>query len=155
MANTTNKTRNAEILDSIESDLWRAVDERNDVTGSRFQNKWERDAMVVGRWFNLMVECGKFDEEDVNSEDLKDAVMELWQCEVAAAIKAQAAVFYDALEDSGMLDAHDEIMDSFYREGASWKLFSVRINEAGDDVDVAPNEKFHTYADDFIGAYEG
>ena len=77
MTNTTNKTRNAEIRITIEIELWNAVDLRNDAEDSRFNDEWEREDMMIGKGFNCMVKCGKFDENSANSQAVKDVIAEL------------------------------------------------------------------------------
>lgn len=153
MTNTTNKTRNAEILNTIESELWRAVDAANDAEDSRFNDEWEREDMMIGKWFNRMVECGKFDKYSSNSQDVKDAILELWSDVLPGIIKAQAVVFYDALEDACVLDDHEEILESFSSDDAD-QLFSVDSNEDGDDVEVTANEDFDGFVRDFIEEYQ-
>ena len=91
MTNATNKTRNAEILNTIESDIWRAVDAGNDAEDSRFQDEWEREDMMIGKWFNRMVECGKFHKDSANSQVVKDALEELWSDTLPGIIKTQSA----------------------------------------------------------------
>lgn len=152
MTNTTNKTRNTEILNTIESDLWRAVDAGNDAEDSRFQNKWEREDMMIGKWFNRMVECGKFHKDSANSQTVKDALAEIWSDVLPGIIKTQAAVFYDALEDACVLDDHDEILESFSSDDAD-QIFSVELNENGDDVEISANDDFAGFVKDFIKEY--
>ena len=154
MTTNTNKTRNAEILDTIESDLWRAVDAGNDAEDSRFQNKWGREEMMIGRWFNLMVDCGKFDEDATNSQEVKDALAELWSDALPGIIKTQATVFYDALEDSDLLDDYEALLESFYRDGGADQLFTVLSSEDGDDVEITANEDFKGFVDDFVAEYQ-
>lgn len=153
MTNTTNKTRNAEILNTIESYLWRAIDAANDAEDSRFQTKWEREDMMIGKWFNRMVGCGKFDNDSANSQDVKDAILELWSYALPGIIKAQAAVFYDAFDAAGVLDDHEEILESFSSDDAD-QIFSVEINDSGDDVEITANECFDGFARDFIDEYQ-
>lgn len=153
MTNTTNKTRNAEILNTIESDLWRAVDAGNDAEDSRFQDEWEREEMMIGKWFNRMVECGKFDKDSANSQAVKDSLAEIWSDVLPGIIKTQAVVFYDALDAAGVLDDHEEILESFSRCDDADQLFSVRFNEAGDDVEIAANNDFAGLVKDFIEEY--
>ena len=153
MTNTTNKTRNAEILNTIESELWSAVDSRNDAEDSRFNDEWEREDMMIGKWFNRMVECGKFDKYSSNSQDVKDAILELWSDVLPGIIKAQAAVFYDALDAAGVLDDHEEILESFAICDDADQLFSVGPNEDGDDVEITANEDFAALVKDFINEY--
>lgn len=152
MTNTTNKTRNAEILNTIESELWRAVDAANDAEDSRFNDEWERGDMMIGKWFNRMVECGKFDKYSSNSQDVKDAILELWSDVLPGIIKAQAAAFYDALDAAGILDDHEEILESFSSDDAD-QIFSVELNENGDDVEIAANDDFAGFVKDFIKEY--
>lgn len=153
MTNTTNKTRNAEILNTIESDLWRAVDAANDAEDSRFNDEWEREDMMIGKWFNRMVECGKFDKYSSNSQDVKDAILELWSDVLPGIIKAQAVVFYDALDAAGVLDDHEEILESFSSDDAD-QLFSVQFNEDSDDVEITANECFDGFVRDFLDEYQ-
>lgn len=153
MTTNTNETRNAEILNTIESDLWRAVDALNDAEDSQFQNKWGREEMMIGRWFNLMVECGKFDEDSANSQEVKDALAEIWSDVLPGIIKTQAAVFYDALEDSDLLDDHEALLEFFYHDGGADQLFTVLTNE--DDVEITANEYFKGYMADFVAEYQG
>lgn len=155
MTNTTNKTRNAEILNTIESDLWRAVDVLNDAEDSRFQNKWGREEMMIGRWFNLMVECGKFDEDATNSQEVKDALAGIWSDVLPGIIKTQATVFYDALDDADVMDDHEALLESFYRDGGADQLFTVLTNEDDDDVEITANEDFEGYMADFVAEYQG
>ena len=152
MTNTTNKTRNAEILNTIESDLWRAVDAGNDAEDSRFQDEWEREDMMIGAWFNRMVECGKFDKASANSQAVKDALAELWSDVLPGIIKTQAVVFYDALDDAGVLDDHEEILESFSSDVAD-QIFSMELNDSGDDVEITANEDFAGYMEDFVADY--
>lgn len=153
MTNATNKTRNAEILNTIESDLWRAVDAGNDAEDSRFQDEWEREDMMIGKWFNRMVECGKFDKDSANSQAVKDALAEIWRDVIPGIIKTQAVVFYDALDDADVLDDHEEILESFSSDDAD-QLFSVDSNEDGDDVEISANEDFVGLVIDFIEEYQ-
>lgn len=153
MTNTTNKTRNTEILNTIESDLWRAVDAGNDAEDSRFQDEWEREDMMIGKWFNRMVECGKFYKDSANSQVVKDALEELWSDTLPGIIKTQAAVFYDALEDSDLLGDYEALLASFYYCGEVDRLFSVQINDSGDDVEITANEDFAGYMEDFVADY--
>lgn len=153
MTNTTNKTRNAEILNTIESELWRAVDAANDAEDSRFNDEWEREDMMIGKWFNRMVECGKFDKYSSNSQAVKDALAELWSDVLPGIIKTQAKVFYDALDAAGVLDDHEEILESFAICDDADQLFSVDSNEDGDDVEITANEDFDRIAKDFIDEY--
>lgn len=152
MMNATNKTRNAEILNTIESELWRAVDVANDAEDSRFQDEWEREDMMIGAWFNRMVECGKFDKASANSQAVKDALAELWSDVLPGIIKTQAVVFYDALYDAGVLDDHEEILASFSSDVAD-QIFSMELNENGDDVEITANEDFAGYMEDFVADY--
>ena len=154
MTNTTNKTRNAEILNTIESELWRAVDSRNDADDSRFQDEWEREDMMIGKWFNRMVECGKFDNGSANSQAVKDAMEELWSDVLPGIIKTQAEVFYDALDAAGVLDEHDEVLEYFYCLDESDQLFSVQFNEDGDDVEITADNDFSGFVKDFIDEYQ-
>lgn len=153
MTNITNKTRNTEILNAIESELWSTVDSRNDAEDSRFNDEWEREDMMIGKWFNRMVECGKFDKASANSQAVKDALAELWSDVLPGIIKAQAAVFYDALDAAGVLDDHEEILESFAICDDADQLFSVDSNEDGDDVEITANEDFDRIAKDFIDEY--
>ena len=153
MTNTTNKTRNAEILNAIESELWRAVDAGNDAEDSRFNDEWKREDMMIGKWFNRMAECGKFDKYSSNSQDVKDAILELWSDVLPGIIKTQAAVFYDALDAAGALDDHESLLESFYRCGGADQLFSIQINDSGDDVEITANEDFAGYMEDFVADY--
>lgn len=151
MTNVTNKTRNAEILNAIESELWRAVDSANDAEDSRFQNKLGREDMMIGRWFNRMVECGKFDGDSTNSQAVKDALADIWSDVLPGILKTQAVVFYDALDVAGVLDDHEAILESFYRDGVADQIFTVQFNE-DDDVEITANENFAVIAKDFIEA---
>ena len=153
MTNTTNKTRNAEILNTIESELWRAVDAANDAEDSRFNDEWEREDMMIGKWFNRMVECGKFDKDSANSRAVKDALAEIWSDVLPGIIKTQAVVFYDALEDADVLDDHEALLEYFYCDGREDQLFSVLTSEDGDDVEITENDDFAGFVDDFIEAY--
>lgn len=153
MTSITNKTRNTEILNAIESELWGAVDSRNDAEDSRFNDEWEREDMMVGKWFNRMAECGKFDKASANSQAVKDALAELWSDVLPGIIKTQAEVFYDALDDAGVIDDHEAILESFYHCGEVDRLFSVDFNEDGDDVEITANEDFAGYMEDFIEEY--
>ena len=153
MTNTTTKTRNAEILNTIESELWRAVDAGNDAEDSRFQDEWDREDMMIGKWFNRMVECGKFHKDSANSQDVKDALAELWSDVLPGIIKKQAKVFYEALDDAGVLDDHEALLESFYCDGGEDQLFSVLTSEDGDDVAITGNEDFAGFVKDFINEY--
>lgn len=153
MTNTTNKTRKAEILNTIESELWRAVDAANDAEDSRFNDEWEREDMMIGKWFNRMVECGKFDKASANSQAVKDAIAELWSDVLPGIIKTQAKVFYDALDDAGVIDDHEAILESFSRCEEADQLFIVQFNEDGDDVEITANEDFAGYMEDFVADY--
>lgn len=153
MTNTTNKTRNAEILNAIESELWRAVDAGNDAEDSRFQDEWEREDMMIGKWFNRMVECGKFHKDSANSQAVKNALAEIWSDVIPGIIKMQAVVFYDAIDDAGVLDDHEEILESFSSDDAD-QLFSVHFNEDSDDVEISANEDFVGLVNDFIDEYQ-
>ena len=150
MTSITNKTRNTEILNAIESELWSAVDSRNDAEDSRFNDEWEREDMMIGKWFNRMVECGKFDKASANSQAVKDALAELWSDVLPGIIKTQAKVFYDALDDAGVLDDHEEILESFAICDDADQLFRVDSNEDGDDVEITANEDFSVLVKDFI-----
>lgn len=152
MTNTTNKTRNAEILNTIESELWSAVDAANDAEDSRFNDEWEREDMMIGKWFNRMVECGKFHKDSTNSQAVKDALAEIWSDVLPGIIKAQAAAFYDALDDAGVLDDHEEILESFSSDDAE-QIFSVDSNEYEDDVEITANEDFAALVKDLINEY--
>ena len=154
MTNTTNKTRNAEILNTIESELWRAVDAANDAEDSRFQYEWEREDMMIGKWFNHMVECGKFHKDSANRQEVKDALAEIWSDVIPGIIKTQAVVFYDALDDAGIIDDHEAILESFYHWDEADQLFSVQFNEDGDDVEITANEDFVGLVNDFIDEYQ-
>ena len=144
MTNITNKTRNTEILNTIESELWSAVDSRNDAEDSRFNDEWEREDMMIGKWFNRMVECGKFDKASANSQAVKDALAELW---------SDALPGVDALDAAGVLDDHEAVLESFSRCEAVDQLFSVDSNEDGDDVEITANEDFAGYMEDFVADY--
>lgn len=154
MTNTTNKTRNAEILNTIESELWSSVDSRNDAEDYRFNDEWAREDMMTGRWFNRMVECGKFDKDSANSQAVKDAMSELWSNVLTGIIKTQAAVFYDALDAAGVLDDHEEILESFANCDDADQMFSVDFNDDGDDVEITANEDFAGVVKDFIDEYQ-
>ena len=153
MTNTTNKTRNAEILNTIESDLWIAVDSRNDADDSRFNDEWEREDMMIGKWFNRMVECGKFNKDSANSQAVKDALVELWSDTLPWIIKTQATVFYDALDEAGVLDDHEAILESFSHCDEADQLFSVQFNEDGDDVEITADNDFAGFVKDFVCEY--
>ena len=153
MTSITNKTRNTEILNAIESELWSAVDSRNDAEDSRFNDEWEREDMMIGKWFNRMVECGKFDKASANSQAVKDALAELWSDVLPGIIKTQAKVFYDALDDAGVIDDHEAIIESFSRCEDADQLFIVQFNEDGDDVEITANEDFDGFVKDFIEEY--
>lgn len=153
MTNTTSKTRNAEILNTIESELWSAVDSRNDAEDSRFNDEWEREDMMIGKWFNRMVECGKFDKASANSQAVKDALAEIWSDVLPGIIKTQAKVFYDALDDAGVIDDHEAILESFSRCEEADQLFSVQFNADGDDVEITANEDFDGIVRDFAENY--
>lgn len=153
MTNTMNKTRSTEILNAIESELWRAVDAANDAEDSRFNDEWEREDMMIGKWFNRMVECGKFDKASANSQAVKDALAELWSDVLPGIIKTQAAVFYDVIAAAGVLDDYEEILESFSSDDAD-HIFSVELNENGDDVEIAANEDFVGLVNDFIDEYQ-
>ena len=152
MTSITNKTRNTEILNAIESELWSAVDSRNDAEDSRFQDEWEREDMMIGKWFNRMVECGKFDKASANSQAVKDALAELWSDVLPGVIKTQAKVFYDALDDAGVLDDHEEILESLSSDVAD-QIFSMELNENGDDVEITASDDFDGFVKDFIEEY--
>ena len=154
MTNITSKTRNTEILNAIESELWSAVDSRNDAEDSRFNDEWEREDMMIGKWLNRMVECGKFDKDSANSQAVKDALAELWSDVLPGIIKTQTVAFYDALDDAGVLDEHEAILDSFSRCEDADHLFSVEFNEDGDDVEITANEDFAGFVKDFIEEYQ-
>ena len=153
MTNATIKTRNAEILDTIESELWSAVDSRNDAEDSRFNDEWEREDMMIGKWFNRMVECGKFDKDSANSQAVKDAITELWSDVLPGIIKAQASVFYDALDAAGVLDDHEEILEYFADCDEADQIFCVELSEDGDDVEITANEDFDGIVRDFVENY--
>ena len=153
MTNATIKTRNAEILNTIESELWCAVDSRNDEEDSRFNDEWEREDMMIGKWFNCMVECGKFDKASANSQAVKDALAELWSDVLPGIIKTQAKVFYDALDDAGVIDDHEAILESFSCCEEADQIFSVQFNEDGDDVEITVNEDFDGIVRDFVENY--
>lgn len=153
MTNITNKTRNAEILNTIESELWRAVDSQNNVEDSRFNDEWEREDMMIGKWFNRMVECGKFDKYSSNSQAVKDAMMEIWSDVVPAIIETQAVFFYDALDDADLLSDYEALLESFYCSGESDQLFNIQMNESGDDVEITANEDFNRIIRDFVEDY--
>lgn len=153
MTNATNKTRNAEILNTIESDLWRAVDAGNDAGDSRFQDEWEREDMMIGEWFNRMVECGKFHKDSANSQAVKDAMAELWSDVLPGIIKTQATVFYDALYAAGVLDDYEAILESFSHCDEADQLFSVAFNEDGDDVEITADNDFAGIVKDFVADY--
>lgn len=153
MTNTTNKTRNAEILNTIESELWRAVDSINDAEDSRFNDEWDREDMMIGKWFNRKVECGKFDRYSANSQAVKDALAEIWSSVIPGIIKAQAEVFYDALDEAGVLDDHEAILADFYCSDEADRLFSVQFNEDDDDVEITADNDFAGYAADFAAEY--
>lgn len=153
MTNTTNKTRNAEILNTIEIELWRAVDAANDAEDSRFNDEWEREDMMIGKWFNRMVECGKFDKYSSNSQAVKDALMEIWSDVVPAIIETQAVVFYDALDDADLLSDYEALLKLFYCGGEPDQLFNIQMNESGDDVEITANEDFNRIIRDFVEDY--
>lgn len=153
MTNTTNKTRKAEILNTIESELWRAVDAANDAEDSRFQDEWEREDMMIGKWFNRMVECGEFHKDSANSKVVIEALASIWCDVLPGIIKTQAAVFYDTLEDSDLLGDYEALLASFYYCGEVDRLFSIQINDSGDDVEITANEDFAGYMEDFVADY--
>lgn len=153
MTNATNKTRNAEILNTIESELWSAVDSRNDAEDSRFNDEWEREEMMIGKWFNCMVECGKFDKDSANSQDVKDAIAELWSDVLPGLIKEQAKVFYDVIDAAGVLDDHEEILESFANCDEADQIFIVELNEDGDDVEITANKDFAGILKDLVENY--
>ena len=149
----TNKTRNAEILNAIESELWRSVDAINEAEHSRFQTQWGREEMMIGKWFNRMVECGKFDEDSSKSQEVKDALAEIWSDVLPGIIKTQAAVFYDALDAAGVLDDYEALLESFYRCGEADQLFNVQVSEDGGDVEITANNDFAGFVKDFVADY--
>lgn len=153
MTNATIKTRNTEILNTIESKLWSAVDSRNDAEDSRFNDEWEREDMMIGRWFNRMVECGKFDKDSANSQAVKDAIAELWSDVLPGIIKAQASVFYDVIDEAGVLDDHEEILESFANCDEADQIFCVEFSEDGGDVEITENEDFDGIVRDFAESY--
>lgn len=153
MTNTTSNTRNAEILDTIESELWSAVDSRNDAEDSRFNDEWNREDMMIGRWFNRMVECGKFDKYSSNSQDVKDALAELWSGVLPGIIKRTAKVVYEVLDEAGLLNDHQEILEDFIELDNVNNIFSVDFNEDGDDVEITENEYFYEIFQGFIDEY--
>lgn len=155
MTTNTNKNRNAEILNAIESELWSAVDSRNDAEDSRFDDEWEREDMMIGKWFNRMVECGKFDKDSANSQAVKDAIAELWSDVLPGVIKTQAAAFYDALDAAGVLDDHEEILESLANCDGVDQIFCVEFSEDGDDVEITADENFSGYVADFVAEYQG
>ena len=154
MTSITNKTRNAEIINAIESELWRAVDAANDAEDSRFNDEWAREDMMIGRWFNRMVECGKFNKGSANSQAVKDALAELWSDVLPGIIKTQAAVFYDALDAAGVLDDHEAVLEYFYCLDDSDQLFSVQFNEDGDDVEITADNDFAVFVEALIREYK-
>ena len=109
--------------------------------------------MMIGKWFNRMVECGKFDKYSSNSQDVKDALAEIWSDVLPGIIKTQTVVFYDALDGAGVLDDHEEILESFSSDDAD-QLFSIQINDSGDDVEITANNDFAALVKDFIGEYQ-
>ena len=153
MTNITNKTRNTEILNAIESELWSAVDSRNDAEDSRFNDEWEREDMMIGKWFNRMVECGKFDKDSANSQAVKDALAELWSDVLPGIIKAQASVFYDVIDAAGVIDDHEAILESFSRCEEADQIFCVEFSEDGDNVEITANEDFDGIVRDFAENY--
>lgn len=153
MTNATIKTRNAEILDTIERELWSAVDSRNDIEDSRFNDEWEREDMMIGKWFNRMVECGKFDKDSANSQSVKDAIAELWSDVLPGIIKEQAKVFYDVIDAAGVLDDYEEILESFANCDQADQIFCVEFSEDGDDVEITENEDFDGIVRDFAENY--
>ena len=153
MTNTTNKTRNAEILNAIESELWSAVDSRNDAEDSRFNDEWKREDMMIGKWFNRMVECGKFDKDSANSQAVKDAIAELWSDVLPGIIKEQAKVFYDVIDAAGVLADHEELLEYFADCDEADQIFCVELSEDGDDVEVTANEDFDGIVRDFAENY--
>lgn len=150
MTNITNKTRNTEILNAIESELWSAVDSRNDAEDSRFNDEWEREDMMIGKWFNRMVECGKFDKDSANSQAVKDALAELWSDVLPGIIKEQAKVFYDVIAAAGVLDDYEKILESFANCDEADQIFCVEFSEYGDDVEITANNDFSVLVKDFI-----
>ena len=153
MTNATIKTRNAEILNTIESELWSAVDSRNDAEDSRFNDEWEREDMMIGKWFNRMVECGKFDKDSANSQAVRDALAELWSDVLPGIIKEQAKVFYDAINAAGVLDDYEGILESFANCDDADQIFCVEFSEDGDNVDITANEDFDGIVRDFAENY--
>ena len=153
MTNATIKTRNAEILNTIESELWSAVDSRNDAEDSQFNDEWEREDMMIGKWFNRMVECGKFDKDSANSQAVKDALAELWSDVLPGIIKGQAKVFYDVIDAAGVIDDHEAILESFSRCEEADQIFCVEFSEDGDNVEITANEDFDGIVRDFAENY--
>lgn len=153
MTNATIKTRNAEILDTIESELWSAVDSRNDEEDSRFNDEWKREDMMIGKWFNRMVECGKFDKDSANSQAVKYALADLWSDVLPGIIKEQAKVFYDVIDAAGVLDDYEEILASFANGDEADQIFCVELSEDGDDVEITANEDFDGIVRDFAENY--
>lgn len=153
MTNITSKTRNAEILDTIESELWSAIDSRNDEEDSRFNDEWKREDMMIGKWFNRMVECGKFDKDSANSQAVKDALAELWSDVLPGIIKEQAKVFYDAIAAAGVLDDYEEILESFANCDEADQIFCAEFSVDGDDVEITANEDFDGIVRDFAENY--
>ena len=153
MTNITNKTRNAEILNTIESELWSVVDSRNDAEDSRFNDEWEREDMMIGKWFNRMVECGKFDKVSANSQAVKVAIAELWSDVLPWIIEDQAKVFYDVIDAAGVLDDYEEILESFANCVEADQIFCVEFSEDGDDVEITANKDFDEIVRDFAENY--
>ena len=154
MTNTTNKTRNTEILNTIESDLWRAVDAANDAEDSRFNDKWGREDMMIGKWFNRMVECGKFDKDSANSQAVKDALAEIWSDVLPGIIKRQAKVVYEVLDDAGCLYDHQEALEDFVETDNVNNMFDVDFNEDGDGVEITESKYFYGIFQDFIVEFQ-
>lgn len=154
MTNITNKTLNAEILNAIESELWSAVDAYNDAEDSRFNTSYNREYMMIGRWFNRMVECGKFDNDSSNSQDVKEALAELWSDVLPRIIKRQAKAVYEVLDDAGLLNDHQELLEGFVELENVNDMFIVDFNDDGDNVEITENEYFYGIFQDFIDEYQ-
>ena len=149
----TNKTRNAEILNAIESELWSDVDANNDAEDSRFNDEWEREDMMIGRWFNRMVECGKFDKDSANSQAVKDALAEIWSDVLPGLIKRQARAVYEILDDADLLYDQEEILEDFFASYYADQMFIVEFSVDGDGVQIVENKWFYEEFKNFIDAY--
>ena len=153
MTNAANKECSAEILNAIERELWSAVDANNDAEDSRFNDKYKREDMMIGRWFNRKVECGKFHKDSANSQAVKDALAEIWSDVLPGIIKELAKVCYDVIDAAGVLDDYEEILESFANCDEADQIFCVEFSEDGDDVEITANEDFDGIFRDFVENY--